>query len=152
VQRHEEEVATTDAGVQGHKEEVTAIQRWGGGGSRRSRDHRCSCLSMEGHFVLPLSAHAQSEAQLLIIPVGDRYSRLAIYVLTCFLILIYMVYKTWISCILSCSQWDDMPFDGRGHQRQVNQVLGNLCHLHNPIIVTDQKAWWFLALASHTLR
>jgi hypothetical protein len=55
---------------------------------------------------------------------------------------------------LSCSQWDDTSFDGRGHHRQVNQVLGNLCRLHNPGIVTDPKgvvvpctSWSHFALA-----
>ena len=57
---------------------------------------------------------------------------------------------------LSCSQWEDTSFDGRGHHRQVNQVLGNLCHLHNPGIVTDPKgvvvpctSWSHFALAPH---
>jgi hypothetical protein len=48
----------------------------------------------KGHFVLPPSALAQLEARVLIIPVGDRYSHLAIYVLTYFLSLLYIVYKT----------------------------------------------------------
>ena len=48
----------------------------------------------KGHFVLPPSAHAQSEARVLIIPVGDRYSHLTIYVLSYFHILLYIVYKT----------------------------------------------------------
>jgi hypothetical protein len=48
----------------------------------------------KGHFVLPLSALAQSEARVLIIPVGDRYSRLGIFVLTYLLILLYIIYMT----------------------------------------------------------
>jgi hypothetical protein len=45
----------------------------------------------KGHFVLPPSAHAQSEARVLIIPVGDRYSRLAtLFLLICLLYTIYM--------------------------------------------------------------
>jgi hypothetical protein len=44
-----------------------------------------------GHFVLPPSAPAQSEARVLIIPVGDRYSRLAtLFLLICLLYTIYM--------------------------------------------------------------
>jgi hypothetical protein len=45
----------------------------------------------KGHFVLPPSAPAQSEARVLIIPVGDRYSRLAtLFLLICLLYTIYM--------------------------------------------------------------
>ena len=40
----------------------------------------------KGHFVLPLSAPAQSEARVLIIPVGDRYSRLATLFLLFFIV------------------------------------------------------------------
>ncbi|KAG2562165.1 hypothetical protein PVAP13_8KG331804 [Panicum virgatum] len=36
------------------------------------------------------------------------------------------------------SSWQDTGFDGRGHHRQVNAVLGNLCHLHNPGVVTNK--------------
>jgi hypothetical protein len=63
---------------------------------------------------------------------------------------------TWLPWFLSCSQWDDTSFDGRGHHRQLNQVLGNLCRLHNPGIVTDPKgvvvpctSWSHFALAPH---
>jgi hypothetical protein len=46
----------------------------------------------KGHFVLPPSAPAQSEARVLIIPVGDRYSRLAtLFLLIC---LVYTIYMT----------------------------------------------------------
>jgi hypothetical protein len=38
-------------------------------------------------------------------------------------------------CLLSFSSWLGTSFDGRGHHRQVNQVLGNLLHLHYPRIV-----------------
>jgi len=45
----------------------------------------------KGHFVLPPSAPAQSEARVLIIPVGDRYSRLAtLFLLICLFYTIYM--------------------------------------------------------------
>jgi hypothetical protein len=37
---------------------------------------------------------------------------------------------------LSCSQWEDTTFEGTGHKRQVNAVLGNLVHLHYPSEVT----------------
>ncbi|KAL5647773.1 hypothetical protein ACJX0J_042128, partial [Zea mays] len=57
---------------------------------------------------------------------------------------------------LKLGQWDDTSFDGRGQHRQVNQVLGNLCRLHNPGIVTDPKgvvvpctSWSHFALAPH---
>ncbi|KAG2563433.1 hypothetical protein PVAP13_8KG350912 [Panicum virgatum] len=36
------------------------------------------------------------------------------------------------------STWSDEGWDGRGHHRQVNAVLGNLCHLHYPEMVTDR--------------
>jgi hypothetical protein len=32
--------------------------------------------------------------------------------------------------------WIDSGFDGTSKQRLVNQVLGNLCHLHYPGMVT----------------
>jgi hypothetical protein len=34
--------------------------------------------------------------------------------------------------LLSFSSWLDASFDGRGHHRQVNDILGNLLHLHYP--------------------
>jgi hypothetical protein len=37
--------------------------------------------------------------------------------------------------LLSFSSWLDTSFDGRGHHRQVNQVLGNLLHLQYPGLV-----------------
>jgi hypothetical protein len=37
--------------------------------------------------------------------------------------------------LLSFSSWLNTNFDGRGHHRQVNQVLGNLLRLHYPGIV-----------------
>jgi hypothetical protein len=48
----------------------------------------------KGHFVLPPSTPAQSEARVMIISVGDRYSRLGIFVLTYLLILLYIIYMT----------------------------------------------------------
>jgi hypothetical protein len=38
---------------------------------------------------------------------------------------------------LSCSQWEDTTFEGTGHKRQVNVVLGNLVRLHYP----DEVTW-----------
>jgi hypothetical protein len=38
-------------------------------------------------------------------------------------------------CLLSFSSWLDTKFDGRGHHRQVNQILGNLHRLHYPGLV-----------------
>jgi hypothetical protein len=38
--------------------------------------------------------------------------------------------------LLSFSSWLDTSFDGRGHHRQVNQILGNLLRLHYPGLVT----------------
>jgi len=40
---------------------------------------------------------------------------------------------------MSCSSWDDSGFDVRGHHRQVNYVLGNLCRLHYPGLVTGEQ-------------
>jgi hypothetical protein len=37
---------------------------------------------------------------------------------------------------LSCSQWEDTTFEGTGHKRQANAVLGNLVRLHYPGEVT----------------
>jgi hypothetical protein len=33
-------------------------------------------------------------------------------------------------CLLSFSSWLDTSFDGRGHHRQVNAILGDLLRLH----------------------
>jgi hypothetical protein len=78
------------------------------------------------------------------------------FVLTYLFILLYTIYMTRLPCFLSCSQWDDTSFDGRGHHRHVNQVLGNMYCLHNPGIVTDSKgvvvsctSWSHFALAPH---
>jgi hypothetical protein len=101
VQSHEEEVAATDAEMQGHEEEVMTIDA-------RVQDHKEVQADDEtieapvfrrrgtrkGYLVLPPSASAQSEARVLIVPIGDRYSHLSIYVLTYFLILLYIIYKT----------------------------------------------------------
>jgi hypothetical protein len=134
VQAHEEEEADRDTA------EAPAVRRTG---------------TRKGQFVLHLSAPAQSEAWVLIIPVGDRCSCVGHFVLT-YLFIVNYIYDMTSLFFLSCSQWDDMSFDGRGHHRQVNQVLGNLCRLHNPGIVTDPKgvvvpctSWSHFALAPH---
>ena len=36
----------------------------------------------------------------------------------------------------ACRSWIDENFTGTGHYRLVNQVLGNLCRLHWPDLVT----------------
>jgi hypothetical protein len=101
VQRHEEDVAATDDGVQDHEEEVAGIDAGVQDHEEvQEDDETIKALAFrhrgtrKGQFVLPLLVSAQSEAWVLIIPVGDRYSHLAIYVLTYFLILLYIVYKT----------------------------------------------------------
>jgi hypothetical protein len=81
VQGHEEEVVATDAEEQANDETIKAS-------AFRPRGTR------KGHFVLPPSTPTQSEPRVLIILVGDRYSNLAIYVLTYFFILLYIVYNT----------------------------------------------------------
>jgi hypothetical protein len=73
----EEEVAGIDAKAYDDTTEAPAVRRRG---------------TRKGHFVLPPSAPAQSEARVLIIPVGDRYSRLA----TLFL-LIYLLYTIYMT-------------------------------------------------------
>jgi hypothetical protein len=78
VQAHEEEedVAGIDAEADYDTTEAPVIRRMG---------------TRKGHFVLPPSAPAQSEARVLIISVGDRYSRLAtLFLLICLLYTIYM--------------------------------------------------------------
>jgi hypothetical protein len=78
VQAHEEEeeVMGIDAEADDDTIEAPAVRRRG---------------TRKGHFVLPPSAPAQSEARVLIIPVGDRYSRLAtLFLLICLLYTIYM--------------------------------------------------------------
>jgi hypothetical protein len=39
-------------------------------------------------------------------------------------------------CLLCFSSWLDTSWDERGHHRQVNQILGNLIHLHYSRLVT----------------
>jgi hypothetical protein len=71
VQAHEEEeeVAGIDAEADDDTTEAPVVRRRG---------------TQKGHFVLPLLAPAQSEARVLIILVGDRYSRLAtLFLLIC---------------------------------------------------------------------
>jgi hypothetical protein len=77
VQHHEEEeVAGIDAEADDDTIEAPAVRRRG---------------TRKGHFVLPPSALAQSKAWVLIIPIGDRYSRLAtLFLLICLLYTIYM--------------------------------------------------------------
>jgi hypothetical protein len=78
VQAHEEEEEEVgiDAEAVDDTTEAPVIQRRG---------------TRKGHFVLPQVAPAQSEARVLIIPVGDRYSRLAtLFLLICLLYTIYM--------------------------------------------------------------
>jgi hypothetical protein len=78
VQAHEEEEEVTgiDAEADDDTIEAPAVRRRG---------------TRKGHFVLPPSAPAQYEARVLIIPVGDRYSRLAtLFLLICLLYTIYM--------------------------------------------------------------
>jgi hypothetical protein len=65
VQHHEEEVAATDAGVQGHEEEVAGIDA-------EADDDTIEAPAFQrrgtqkGHFILPPSMPAQSEARLVI--------------------------------------------------------------------------------------
>jgi hypothetical protein len=79
VQAHEEEeekVVGIDVEADDDTTEAPVVRRRG---------------TQKGHFVLPLSTPAQSEARVLIIPVGDRYSRLAtLFLLICLLYTIYM--------------------------------------------------------------
>lgn len=77
VQAHEEEDEVgIDAEADDDATEAPVVRRRG---------------TRKGHFVLPPSAPAQSEARVLIIPVGDRYSRLAtLFLLICLFYTIYM--------------------------------------------------------------
>jgi hypothetical protein len=77
VQAHEEEEEVgIDAEADDDTTEAPVVQRRG---------------TRKGHFVLPPSAPTQSEARVLIIPVGDRYSCLAtLFLLICLLYTIYM--------------------------------------------------------------
>jgi hypothetical protein len=75
-QVHEEEEEGIDAEADDNTTEALVVRRRG---------------TRKGHFVLPPSAPAQSEARVLIILVGDRYSRLAtLFLLICLLYTIYM--------------------------------------------------------------
>jgi hypothetical protein len=77
VQAHEEEVEGIDAEADDDTTEAPVVRRRG---------------TRKGHFVLPPSAPAQSEARVLIIPIGDRYTRLATLFLLIFLL--YTIYMT----------------------------------------------------------
>jgi hypothetical protein len=101
VQHHEEEdeQAHEEEEVQAHEEEVQAHEEEEdvAGIDAEADDDTIEAPvvrqrgTRKGHFVLPLSAPAQSEARVLIIPVGDRYSRLAtLFLLICLLYTIYM--------------------------------------------------------------
>lgn len=63
-----------DAGVEGHEEEHAEED------ADEDKDEAPEAPAFrrrgtrKGHFVLPPSAPARSEARVLIIPVGDRYS------------------------------------------------------------------------------
>jgi hypothetical protein len=93
VQHHEEEVAA-DARVQGHEEEeVVGIYAEADNDTIEAPAFRWRG-TRKGHFVLLPSVPAHSEARVLIIPVGDRYSRLGIFVLNYLLILLYIIYMT----------------------------------------------------------
>jgi hypothetical protein len=46
---------------------------------------------------------------------------------------------------LACSSWDDTMFQGTGHKRQVNAVLGNLVRMHYPGEVTRSDGTTSLA-------
>jgi hypothetical protein len=52
----------------------------------------------------------------------------------CSFFILYMMLT--FLCLLPFSSWLDTSFDGRGHHRQVNQILGNLLRLHYPGLVT----------------
>jgi hypothetical protein len=76
VQAHEEVEVGIDAEAEDDTTEAPVVRRRG---------------TRKGHFVLPQLAPAQSEARVLIIAVGDRYSRLAtLFLLICLLYTIYM--------------------------------------------------------------
>ena len=80
VQAHEEEEEEEVAGIDAEADDDTTEAP-----IVRQRGTR------KGHFVLPPSAPAQSEARVLIILVGDRYSRLAtLFLLICLFYTIYM--------------------------------------------------------------
>jgi len=94
VQHHEEEdeQAHEEEEVQAHEEEedVTGIDAEADDDTTEAPVVRRRG-TRKGHFVLPPSAPAQSEARVLIIPVGDRYSRLAtLFLLICLFYTIYM--------------------------------------------------------------
>lgn len=54
-------------------------------------------------------------------------------VLWCCLLIVYLNLLT-LLCV--CRSWIDSRFDGTTKVRQVNQILGNLCRLHYPGVVT----------------
>jgi hypothetical protein len=86
----------------------------------------------KSHVVAPPSVPTRAEARVLIRPVGDRYAYLLLFSL------VDSIYDTYF-CLLSYSSWDDTGFDGRGHHRQVNAILGNICRLYNPGIVVNKR-------------
>jgi hypothetical protein len=95
VQHHEEEdeQAHEEEEVHAHEEEEVGINAEADDDTTEAPVVRRRG-TRKGHFVLPPSTPAQSEARVLIIPVGDRYSRLAtLFLLICLLYTIY-IYMT----------------------------------------------------------
>ena len=93
MQHHEEE----DEDEQAHEEDDEEYEQTHEGIDAEADDDTTEAPvvrrrgTRKGHFVLPQVAPAQSEARVLIIPVGDRYSRLAtLFLLICLLYTIYM--------------------------------------------------------------
>jgi hypothetical protein len=83
VQDHEEEEVGIDAEADNDTTEAPVVRQRG---------------TRKGHFVLPPLAPTQSEARVLIIPVGDRYSRLATLLLL--ICLLYTIYE--MTSLLFC--------------------------------------------------
>jgi hypothetical protein len=56
-----------------------------------------------------------------------------------------MLILTVVHICLACNSWEDTTFQGRGHQRHVNAVLGNLVRMHYPGEVTRSDGTIFPA-------
>jgi hypothetical protein len=86
----------------------------------------------------PIAPHANN--RVVIIPCGNvSVSHIFLLRFNCkfdFNLLTFL-------CI--CRSWMDSEFDGTSKQRLVNQVLGNLCHLHYPGMMTLPSGVWEIA-------
>jgi hypothetical protein len=88
-----------------------------------------SPIQDEPHVAPPLAS--QTGTRVVIIPCGDGWHSRTLVL--CFN---YKFNFNLLTFLCICKSWIDSAFDGTSKQTLINQVLGNLCHLHYPRMVT----------------